>query len=253
MEKQNSIYQEINPSNDLELFIHSFFNHNNHSDKTEFKTIFPDSYFKIIILIKGGRIVNYFMTGIWSEQKELSTPAHASIFGCRFKILAPEYLLHTEVASIHNTVKQLDLSYLNAKNFDISDFNKTVKQWESELRKKIHPKEIPGQKIRLSQLLYKLNGNISALELSQQIFWTNRQINRYLNKYLGISLKTYLNIQKCYEAYLQIVGGRFFPEQGYFDQAHFIREIKKHTGETPRSLFKSKNDRFIQLRNIKQK
>ena len=98
-----------------------------------------------------------------------------------------------------------------------------------------------------------MNGNISASEVSRQIFWTNRQINRYLNKYLGVSLKTYLNIQKIYEAYTHVADGKFFPEQDYFDQAHFIREIKKHTGETPRTLHKHKNDRFIQLSNVIRK
>ena len=39
---------------------------------------------------------------------------------------------------------------------------------------------------------------------------------------------TLLNIQKCYDAYLQIRDGKFYPEKGYYDQAHFIREIKKH-------------------------
>ena len=85
------------------------------------------------------------------------------------------------------------------------------------------------------------------------MFWTNRQINRYLNKYLGVSLKKYLNIQKCYESYIQIRQSFFSPEKDYFDQAHFIKEIIKHTGETPTTLYKEQNDRFIQLKNIKRK
>lgn len=253
MTKKSSTYHEIKPSKDLELFIHSFFTHVNHSDKPEVKTIFPDSYFKIILLVKEGKIVNYFMTGLWSERKELITPPHTSIFGCRLSLLAPEFLLNDEVSNILNSVKQLDLSFLNVKQFDFSDFRKTVNHWEAEFRKIKSTKTIQGHKLRLSQLLYKLNGNISALEVSQQIFWTNRQINRYMNKYLGVSLKAYLNIQKIYEAYIHIVDGKLFPEQDYFDQAHFIREVKKHTGETPRSLFKHQNDRFIQLKNIKRK
>ena len=71
---------------------------------------------------------------------------------------------------------------------------------------------------------------------------------RYLNKHIGISLKKYLNIQKCYRAYLQIREGQFFPEKGFFDQAHFIREVKKHTGHTPTFLHQGINDQFIQLK-----
>ena len=75
-------------------------------------------------------------------------------------------------------------------------------------------------------------------------------MGRYLNKYLGVSLKTYLNIQKVYAAYIQIRNGEFFPNDGFYDQAHFIREIKKHTGETPSTLHGNLDDRFIQLKNI---
>ncbi|MEM9706744.1 MAG: NAD(P)-dependent oxidoreductase, partial [Pseudomonadota bacterium] len=34
-------------------------------------------------------------------------------------------------------------------------------------------------------------------------------------------------------SYIQIREGRFFPEKFYYDRAHFVREIKKHTGEAP--------------------
>ena len=131
MLKQNSTYQEIKPSNDLELFIHSFFSHTNHTNKPEIKTIFPDSYFKIILIVKEGRILKYFLTGLWTEQKEITTPAKASAFGCRLNILAPEFLLNEEVASIINNVKQLDLSFLNVSEFDFSDFKRMVNQWET--------------------------------------------------------------------------------------------------------------------------
>jgi len=112
---------------------------------------------------------------------------------------------------------------------------------------------VEGKKLQLSQLLYQVEGNISAEEVSNQIAWSNRQINRYLNRYLGVSLKTYLNIQKVYNAYIQIRDGKFFPEKGYFDQAHFIREVKKHTNKTPKELYKEQHDRFVQLKHKQKK
>ena len=119
--------------------------------------------------------------------------------------------------------------------------------------KNLDQKKIQPKKLQLSQLVYLMNGNISAEEVSNQINWSNRQINRYMNKYLGVSLKTYLNIQKCYTSYIQIREGRFFPDNGYYDQAHFIREVKKHTGKTPKELYEKQNDRFIQLKMIQKK
>ena len=250
---QQSTYRELKPSLELEELVHSFWTHKNHSDEAQVITVFPDSFFKIVFVIKEEQLISYFMTGLWIEQRDFSIPPNAATYGCRLKVLAPEFLLNQEVASILNSFKQLDLSYLNIANFDFSEFEIIVKQWEKELLKIKSQKIIQEHKTRLSQLLYEIKGGATASEISEQIFWTNRQINRYLNKYLGVSLKKYLNIQKCYEAYIQIREGRFFPEKDYFDQAHFIREVKKHTGETPKGLYLQQNDRFIQLKNIKRK
>lgn len=227
--------------------------HVNTLDKRESIKVFPDSYFKIIFTVCKGKIVNYFMTGLWIEGQDYSLARDTTVYGCRLKILAPEYVLHREIATLLQGLVQLELSYLNLKEFDLSSFELIVKQWERELREIQSHKLVEGKKLRLSQLLYQANGAITASEVSKQIFWTNRQITRYLNKYLGVSLKKYINVQKCYEAYVQIREGRFFPDKNYFDQAHFIKEVKKHTGETPRKLYERQNDRFIQLKNIKRK
>lgn len=246
------MYQEIKPSKDLQDFVHSFWTHKNLSDKPEVMAIFPDSFFKIVFLIKDDQVLNHFMTGLWTEQKEFTFPPGSTSFGCRLKILAPEFLIDHEISSLLNSTKQLGLSYLGIQSSDFSDFSMLVSKWEAGLRKIKSSKAVPDHKLRLSQLLYKTNGSVSASEVSKQIHWTNRQINRYLNKYLGVSLKKYLNIQKCYEAYIHIREGKLSPEKNYFDQAHFIREVKKHTGETPGSLHEHKNDRFIQLKNIRR-
>ncbi|PKV53062.1 AraC-like DNA-binding protein [Aquimarina sp. MAR_2010_214] len=250
---EQSTYQEIEPITELKDFVHSFWMHQNNSDTVEKTTIVPDSYFKIVMLIKNQKIISYFMTGLWLDEKEFSFAPNALSIGVRLKVLAPEFLLNREVASILQKMHQLDLHYLNVDKFDLSSFKVIVEQWQKELLSVKPQKTIQGNKLRLSQLLDKMNGNISAIEVSDQIYWTNRQINRYLNKYVGVSLKKYLNIQKCYQSYIQIGNGKFYPEKGFFDQPHFIREIKKHTGETPKSLHKQQNDRFIQLKRISKK
>lgn len=250
---EQSTYQEIKPKTELEDFVHSFWVHQNNTDSLEKITIVPDSYFKLVITLKNNKVIAYFMTGLWTEEKTISILPKAITIGCRLKMLAPEFLFNKELASILNKYQQLDLQYLNIEKFNLSNFETLIEQWQNELIKEIAEKTVQENKLRLSQLLDKMNGRISAKEVSDQIYWTNRQINRYLNKYLGVSLKKYLTIQKCYYSYIQIREGIFFPEKGFFDQPHFIREIKKHTGETPRKLHKEQNDRFIQLKRILKK
>lgn len=250
---EQSTYKEIIPTTELKIFVDSFWMHHNNTNSVEKTTIVPDSFFKIVMTLKNGKITAYFMTGLWTEEKTIRIAPQATTLGCRLKILAPEFLLNNEVKPILNSYQQLKLQFLNVDKFDLSNFETIVAQWEKELIKLLPQKEVQGNKLRLTQLLDKMNGDITATEVSNQIYWSNRQINRYLNKFLGVSLKKYLNIQKCYHSYLQIQKGQYFPEKGFFDQPHFIREIKKHTGETPKSLHKNKNDHFIQLKRISKK
>ncbi len=246
-----STYKEIKPKTELKNFVHSFWMHENNTDFSQKLTIVPDSYFKMVITVKKNKVIAYFLTGLWTEEKIVSISSRATTIGCRLKILAAEYLLNQEIPL--GKYQQLELPFLNVDKLDLSSFETIIEQWQNELIKRIPEKEIQGNKLRLSQLLDTMHGEISTTEVSNQIYWTNRQINRYLNKYIGVSLKKYLNIQKCYYSYIQIKEGTLFPEKGFFDQAHFIREIKKHTGETPKSLHQNQNDRFIQLKRISKK
>ena len=93
--------------------------------------------------------------------------------------------------------------------------------------------------------------NHSVSEISQKVHWSSRQINRYFNNQFGISLKAFQSIVRCYETYKDIARGELFPEKNFYDQAHFIKEIKKYTGATPTELKKNENDQFLQLLTIK--
>ena len=46
----------------------------------EKKTIVPHSYFKLVIKLNN-KIIAYFMTGLWTEEKTISIPAHAITVG----------------------------------------------------------------------------------------------------------------------------------------------------------------------------
>jgi len=252
--EEKRTYQQLDPSDQLKDFVDSYWEHKNQSDSPNKITIFPDSFFKVIVYLVEGKIVAYFLTGLWTKNMEIIVPPKAIVYGVKFKILAPEYIFKHEIASLLQSHAELNLDFWNMRNFNFGNFKENVKQFEAIIIEKLSDNpEIEGKKLQLSQILDKMDGKIAAEEISNQIVWSNRQINRYLNKYLGVSLKSYLNIQRVYAAYIQIREGRFFPDDGFFDQAHFIREVKKHTGKTPRELFNEQHDRFIQLKNIQLK
>lgn len=243
------------PSKPLDDFVHIYWTHKYTAKKAITVSVLPDSYFKLIIIQQRGRMISYFMTGLWSHEMEFTVPAESVLYGIKFKILSPEFLFQNEIASIFRSHKDLTQDFLNMGEVKFSDLDSFVEQIDPILSDRISKRKhrIQANKLQLSQLLYSVSGNISAEEVSKQIVWSNRQINRYLNKYIGVSLKTYLNIQKCYSSYFHIREGDLFPENDYYDQAHLIKEIKKHTGNTPTELYENQNDRFIQLRFLQRK
>ncbi len=251
--KDQHVYNEFYPSNELDDYVSLYFKAQNLSNQPQSMTICPDGYFKLIIQLLDGKIKAYFLTGIWANEIDIVIPPGVITYGIKFKIIAAEMIFKREIATVLNSVEQKKTDYFGIDKVDFGTFEQVVNQLEEILINKLPPKEqIRANRIRLSQFLYNNYEDVQAREVAQQIHWSQREINRYLNKYIGISLKKYLNIQKCYRAYFRITEGDFFPEKGFFDQAHFIREVKKHTGQTPTVLFKGQNDQFIQLRNIKK-
>lgn len=244
-------YSELYPSKLLEDFIASYFKSENTGDAFEEMTICPDGYIKLVIQLSEGKVVRFIITGLWTKELNIVNPPGILSYGIRLKVIAPEYILRHDTKSSLNSVIELDTSFLKFNTINFTNFEEVVAQIEEIFIKRIEmSKEVKPNRLRLSQLLYNTFGDIQAKEVANQIYWSQREINRYLNKYVGISLKKYLNIQKTYRSYLQIRKGEFYPEKGFYDQAHFIREVKKHTGKTPSQLYKGQNDQFIQLKNI---
>lgn len=251
---RNTDFTHLSPSEELENYIECFWEHANNSSVNKSFTIFPDSFFKVIFEWQNGVLKAFYLTGIWTNEITISIPAHTTLIGIKFKILASEYIFNREFASIKDSNHNLNINFWNMQDFNFTDLPGLAGYVEATVLNILEEGKAPqANKLQLSQLLYSVNGNISVEEVSNQINWSNRQISRYLNKYLGVSLKTYLNIQKCYASYIQIREGEFYPKNDYYDQAHFIKEIKKHTGKTPKELHEQKDDRFIQLKYIQKK
>lgn len=62
-----------------------------------------------------------------------------------------------------------------------------------------------------------------------------------------LSLKAYCNILRFRASFTQINAGKLFPQENFSDQSHFIREVKKLSGVSPKELKRNRNDRFIQF------
>jgi AraC-like DNA-binding protein len=243
------VYIEKKMSGNLSLFIQSFWTSETFDEVVE-NTILPDGYFDLIIQIEKGKIKSIKLTGLWTQAIAITTKKNTKRLSIRFKPLATEYLFDFDLKSALNTVITLPKTFWGFNQITTLNFETFSKYAYQKIEQILaQSKPIDERKIELFDLIFKKELT-TVKALSEQVFWSSRQINRYFQNQYGLSLKMYLNIVRCHSAYETIAQNNLAPPSSYFDQAHYIKEIKKLTGVSPKTLSQNKNDRFIQLSTI---
>jgi AraC-like DNA-binding protein len=241
-------YEEIDTDKSLADFVKRFWKFSNPTADTQHYTILPDGYFDLIITIKANKLDNITLFGFWTKEVEVVIPADTIIIGICFKPLAAEYILQQIIADTLNNFKKLSNDFWNINSIQFDNFKMWTEEITNEMLQNLKKvKAFDNRKQNLFNLLFQSNGSLTVDELSKQTFWSSRQINRYFKNKFGLTLKTYSNILRCASSYTDIRDGDLFPKQDFYDQAHFIKEIKKYTGYNPKELHKNKNDRFLQF------
>lgn len=244
-------YQEIKTNENLTNYIKCFWTSETFTKSTNY-TILPDGYFDLLVEIKNEKISSIKLTGIWTIPIYVKTENNTKLFAVRFKPLAAELLENINLKSILNTSINLGDDFIGIGCLPLENFNDFCKHIEIHLISRIeNTKKINNLKILLFNEIFKKE-IFNVQELSEKIFWSSRQINRYFNLTFGLSLKEYLNIIRCSKAFKDISNNKLAPSSKYFDQSHFIKEIKKFTAVTPTKLNKNENDRFLQLLTLKE-
>lgn len=253
MTASNDIIRKIIvPKPELSDFVENFWMLENTVNSVHEIVVLPNGRFDIIFFYSPEHSFNIVRMGLETEPAQTALPPDALLFAISFKLLAIEYLLDVKAASIINTADPLPKDFWGITKDDLNDFEQFCDKVSVKMLSLIKP-DIDPRKQKLFELIYASNGTMSVKELSEKVFWTSRQINRYFNDHFGISLKAYCNIVRFKESLEHIKEGRLFPELNYTDQNHFIKEIKRLSGVVPKELFKDKNDRFLLFDTLPKK
>ena len=242
------IYLENEISGELSNFVKCFWMSDS-EDAEGTHTVLPDGYFDLLFKFEENQLIKVNLTGTWTIPVDVSFVKHTSFFGIRFKLIASEYIFRESIETIVDTSTDLPNDYWNVGSEVFSSIE-TFSSAMSRLLEAYLPdySEIDRRKFKLIQLLYEQHGDITVSKLAEQVGWSSRQINRWFNRQFGLSLKTFANILKCHAAYRHIANGQLQPIGPYYDQAHFIKEIKRlYRGYAKRTSRKNKNVRFLQL------
>ena len=236
----------VKPVPELFHFVESFWMLINHAEKENEIVVLPDGRFDVFFCYTANEPYHVIMRGLDSAPGQNAIPPKTVMFAVSFKLLAIEYLLDIKAASLLNTACYLPVDFWGITVGDLDDFDSFCNKVSAKMLTLIKEK-IDARKQKLFELIYDSNGSMTVKELSEKVYWTSRQINRYFNQQFGISLKAYCNILRFRASFGHIKEGRLFPEQNFSDQAHFIKEVRKLSGVAPNELFKNKNDRFLQF------
>jgi AraC-like DNA-binding protein len=233
------------PDNEIADFVSTYWTIENSTNKNNI-TLIPDAFFELILSKDADKDFEIWLVGLGTTFEDNKEMPATKMFGISFKLIASEYIFGEPIADIENAAKKLPQNFWDFSESDLNDINQLVEKANKKIKQLI-PTGIDIRKKRLFELLYQSKGTISVSKLAGNSFWSSRQINRYFNQQFGISLKSYCNFLRFRNSYEHLKAGKLFPEQNFSDQAHFIREVKKLSGVSPKELSKNENDRFIQF------
>lgn len=244
MENDAIEYNIAEPAAALSDFVESIWMLKNTRPEEKEIILLPDGRFDIIFSYAKNEPFHATLKGLETKSGQAFIPGGTVMFAVSFKLLAIEYLLNFTVASAINDGHHLPTGFWGITKSDLSNFENFCQKITATMTSLVKP-GIDNRKKELFDLIYATNGSMPVNELSERVFWSSRQINRYFNKQFGIPLKSYCNILRFRASLEQIKEGKFFPEQDFTDQNHFIKEIKKFSGVVPKELHKNQNGRFI--------
>ncbi|WP_443939688.1 helix-turn-helix domain-containing protein [Pedobacter sp. MW01-1-1] len=241
------LYFEVQkPNLQLADFVESFWQLQNISEEEKNIVVLPDGRIDLVFSQSDTEPFHITLSGLETQADQAVLRPGVKLFAISFKLLATEYILQNSISNLVDYATYLPLDFWGFNANDLQDFNLFCEKATQKIQSLL-PIELDNRKKLLMDLIYSSKGALTVQELSERVFWSSRQINRYFNQQFGISLKTYCNILRFRASFSQIKEGKLFPEQNFADQSHFIKQVKKLSGVSPKELNQNQNDRFIQL------
>ncbi len=154
----------------------------------------------------------------------------------------PLHELFRESLSLDNFVLHSELFLLEEQLYEAKTNKARIKIIETFLISQLTSTEPDKLVFEGLQLIHKSKGNIRIKELMQQLHISQSPLEKRFRKTVGASPKKFANIVRFRHAIENYKDSNSMTELGYesgfYDQAHFIKEFKSFTGETPEKFFK---------------
>jgi len=173
-----------------------------------------------------------------------------------FSKVPMNYVLSEDAVSMYELFTEQEFAELVEKLHTCPDDKRRVLLIESFLLKKISVPANHDFNAAL-KLIHASKGAVNVSNISKRLNVSEKSLNRYFNRYIGVNPITYINLIR----FRTVVDGmnrsdntqdllQFAFDAGYYDQAHFIKRFKQFSNHTPGDfLFEKDKNRVSDFYN----
>ena len=197
---------------------------------------------------------NALLNGQQNDFYDLLISDTLSLFSITFHANGLSHFLKIPLSELQNQTVLLEnidkafSQHLEERLAEATTFQKRIEIAEAYFIKLLNNQNISVDHERMTHsisLIKSTKGNISIDFLASNACLSRKQYERKFLAHIGISPKQFLKIIRFQNAiHLRQFSStisltELAYEAGYYDQSHFINEVKEMTGQTPKKLFKN--------------
>lgn len=231
-----------------------------------YQKIFPSCYVDFILHLSDARCevklnsawqssAPFYLAGFWTTPFDIQFWDKVETFNIRFKPEAMDYLFGIPAAEFLNSPNNLEDVFGPSFNSfclqleALKTVNERIKLTDEYLLKRLYKTKNRLSYLQIaSDLIRRQNCEISVGALSNEACISPRQLEREFKSKLGISPKAYMRIARL-NLVQQIINqqpnlslAQLSYLSGYADQAHFVKDFKRLTGELPSEYISGKGN-----------
>ncbi len=209
-------------------------------DKTSYNYILPDACIDIVIDFSNKSIC---CAGFSKDTIPFELNKKIDFMGVRLKPSSFYLLFGINSDKIMDNpvpLNEIDIQNNLEKILDCTLLSERLKLFKDYLVNKIN-KINPINSIEIVENLYKNPSKQNVMAISKSFGCNERHLYRIFKTYYGVSPKVLLNILRLHLCLTMLLEKEMNLIDianmcGFYDQAHFIKEIKKYTGFSPLQL-----------------
>lgn len=250
--QQHTLYYEEHKPRDLWVNkdIALFYQFRTEPNSPTILSLIPDGCFDFLFCCDLNDPSAFLWTSPFNRKKQPEFKKNCLYFGVRFfpeqsmiklnypmmELLAQQIPLIDVMSNSENIIEDMTIC---------TSFYERVNRFEQYMRKLRQDIGKDQKLVRYAiDQIYSSRAMVNVHELSDAIGFSEQHIRRKFESYIGFSPKQFCQIvrlQNCLNKYLESDGNNLLDiiyENGYYDQAHFIKGFKKFINLTPKQYKK---------------